>query len=496
VAAGATVFGAASGRARGGAACCRHDLRKTLPDPARVRADVLIIGAGQAGVPLAARLAEAGRRVVLVERARLGGTCVNYGCTPTKTMVASARAAHVARTAGRLGVHAGGVTVDFGAVVARKEKLVEQWRASVRKRLDQAGERLTVVRGHARFTGPRAVRVDGDATYDADVVVVNVGARAAVPEIDGLDDVPWLDNAGVMELDRLPGHLLVIGGGFVGCEFAQMFRRFGADVTLIEPGDHLLGREDGEVSEAIAAVFRDEGVALRLGRRAVGVARAGQGMAVTLDDGAHVEGTHLLVATGRTPNTGDLGCDAAGIACDDDGFITVDDGWCTSAEGVYAAGDVTGGPQFTHVAWDDHRGIYDVLTGRGAPSRGRRRVPHVTYTDPQVAGVGLTEREAKERGVSYELARLEFGKVARAIETDETAGVIRILVDPSTERILGATVVGAEAGELIHVVQALMLADAPARVFVDGQVAHPAFAEGVHTALMQLDRFALAGPDT
>lgn len=458
-----------------------------------MRWDVIIVGAGQTGSPLAARLAETGRRVLLVERKHVGGTCVNYGCTPTKTLVASARAAHVARTAQRLGVRTGAVTVDFKAVVARKQDMVERWRSSVERRLERAGDLLRVVHGHARFVDHHRVRVNGE-THEADSIVVNTGARATEPPIEGLADVPWLDNARIMELDRLPDHLIVVGGGFVGCEFAQMFRRFGAHVTVIEPGLHLLGREDEEVSSELEDVFRSEGITLRLESRASGVARTQSGVEVTLEGGDHIAGTHILVAVGRTPNTSDLGCERAGIELDEHGFIVVDDQYRTSSAGVFATGDVAGGPQFTHVAWDDHRLLFDLLTGRGSSHRSGRLVPHVTYTDPQVAGVGLTEREAIDAGVEYELASLPFGDIARAAETDERAGVVRILVDPADERILGATIAGAEAGELIHIVHALMLAGTSARVLVDGQIAHPAFAEGVQSALMRLDRFALPRP--
>lgn len=452
--------------------------------------DVLIVGAGQTGAPLAARLAATGRRVLLLERQFVGGTCVNYGCTPTKTLVASARAAHVARTGERLGVCAAPVTVDFDAVMARKNRLVLQWRSSVQRSLERAGSALTVIEGHARFAGERTVQVNGEM-HTADVVVVNTGARAAEPPIAGLSDVPWLDNARIMELDRLPDHLIVVGGGFIGCEFAQMFRRFGAEVTVIEPGVHLLGQEDEPVSEALEEVFRAEGIRLLLDERVTGVQADGSSIHLSLASGARLTGTHVLVATGRTPNTDDLGCDRAGIELDERGFVTVDDDYRTSADAVYATGDVTGGPQFTHTAWDDHRLLFDIIAGRSVRGRSSRIIPHVTYTDPQVAGVGMTEREAVDRGLAYELASLPFGNIARAIETDETAGIVRILIAPSTERILGASIIGAEAGELIHIVQALMQAGASARALVDGQVAHPAFAEGLQSALMRLDRFAL-----
>jgi pyruvate/2-oxoglutarate dehydrogenase complex dihydrolipoamide dehydrogenase (E3) component len=452
--------------------------------------DVLIIGAGQTGSPLAARLAETGQRVLLIERRHVGGTCANYGCTPTKTLVASARAAHVARAAERLGVRVAGVEVDFEAVMSRKRALVQQWRSSVEKRLARAGDGLTVEHGHARFAGPNTVEVGG-ATHEAGRIVINTGARAAEPPIQGLAAIPWLDNARIMELDELPAHLIVAGGGFIGCEFAQMFRRFGSDVTVIESGPHLLGREDEAVSASLEEVFSDEGISLCMNERVQSVSRTTRGVEARLESGGRLDGTHLLVATGRTPNTADLGCERAGVELDDDGFVVVDEHYRTSVPGIFATGDVTGGPQFTHVAWDDHRLLFDLLTGRGSPTRCGRLVPHVTYTDPQVAGVGLTEREAAIRGQAYELASLPFGSIARAIETDERAGVVRILIDPRNEHILGASIVGAEAGELIHIVHALMLAGAPARVFVDGQIAHPSFAEGLQSALMRLDRFSL-----
>jgi pyruvate/2-oxoglutarate dehydrogenase complex dihydrolipoamide dehydrogenase (E3) component len=452
--------------------------------------DVIVIGSGQAGVPLATRLARGGKTVLLAERADLGGTCVNTGCTPTKTLVASARAAHVARTAQRLGVRAGPVTVDFPAVIARKDEVVRSWQEGVARRIASAGARLRLVRGHARLAGERSVEVGGER-HRADTVILNVGARPVEPPIPGLRGVPWLDNRRVMQLRELPAHLVVIGGGYIGCEFAQAYRRFGAAVTVVEPGAHLLSHEDVEASEAIEGVFRDEGIALLLGERAEEISGEAGRVAVHLSGGEVVRGSHVLVATGRRPNTGDLGCDAAGVELDERGFVKVDDHYRTSAPGVYAVGDCTGGPQFTHTAWDDHRLLFDVLAGK--PGRGRkdRLVPYTAYTDPQVAGVGLTEREAKERKVAYEVATMKFGSIARAIETDERAGVLRVLVDPGTERILGASIVGAEAGELIHVFAALMQAGAPARAVVEMEVVHPAFAEGLQSVLLNLERYAL-----
>ncbi|HSB19626.1 MAG TPA: mercuric reductase [Anaeromyxobacteraceae bacterium] len=453
--------------------------------------DVIVIGAGQAGVPLARRLAASGKQVLLVERAELGGTCVNTGCTPTKTMIASARAAHVARTATRLGVRAGPVTVDFPAVVARKDAVVERWRKGLRTGLEAAGVR--VVRGHARFAGERTVEVGG-ARETAELVVVNAGARPVVPAVPGLDGVAWLDNRRVMELRELPAHLVVLGGGYIGCELGQAFRRYGSQVTIVDHNPHLLPREDEDVSAALEGAFRAEGIALELSAEVEGVEgapRGAPGVRLRLRGGREVRGSHLLVATGRRANTDDLGCEAAGIALDSRGFIRVDDRYRTSAPGVYAVGDVTGGPQFTHSSWDDHRLLLDLLAGRSERGRSSRLVPYAVFTDPQVAGVGLSEKEARARGVAHEVATMPFGHVARAIEIDETAGTMKVLVDPATERILGAFLVGAEAGELIHVFAALMRAGAPARVVAEAEFVHPTFAEGLQTLVMRLPRYAL-----
>jgi len=455
-----------------------------------MKVDVIVVGSGQAGVPLATRLARAGKRVLLAERGDLGGTCTNTGCTPTKTMMASARAAHVARASGRLGVRTGEVQVDLAAVVDRKDAIVHRWREGVERRLREAGERLTVLRGHARFTGERRLEIAGQ-THTADTVVVNVGARPVKPRIEGLDGIPWLDNRTVMQLRTTPSHLLVLGGSYVGCEFGQMFRRFGAQVTIVDTAPHLMAREDPEVSSALESAFRAEGIGLELGTGAEKASGTEGGIVLRLANGKELRGSHLLVAVGRRPNSDDLGCEAAGIALDDKGFIVADDEYRTTAPGTFAVGDAIAQPQFTHVAWDDHRILFDVLLGRPHRGRKERHFPYTAFTDPQVAGVGLTEREARDRGVAYEAATMPFGDIARAIEIDETAGILKVLVDPKTERILGAAIVGAEAGELIHVFVALMQAGASARAVVDAQAVHPTFAEGVQSVLMKLPRYAL-----
>lgn len=461
--------------------------------------DVIIIGAGQAGSPLARRLAGTGRRTLLVEREYVGGTCINEGCTPTKTMLASARAAHVARRAGRLGVEVQGVRVDLAAVVDRKDGIVRSKRDRQRESLEST-ENLILVDGEARFAGPREIEVGGER-HRAAVVIVNAGARPSIPPVDGLEGVEWLDSTSIMELREIPGRLVVLGGGYVGCEFGQMFRRFGSEVAIVNRSPHLLDREDEDISEAIEDVFREEGITLHLdaaakrvsaaGASAAGRKRGAAGITVELETGAPVEGTHLLVATGRSPNTDELGCDAAGIELDERGFIEVDDDYRTSVEGVYAVGDITGGPQFTHTSWDDHRILYDILLGNEGRDRSHRLIPYCVFTDPQVARVGLSVRDAKATGVVCEVATMPFGDIARAIETDETAGILKVLLDPETERVLGAAIVGAEAGELIHIFVALMQAGASARAIVDAEAIHPTLAEGVQSVVMTLPRYKL-----
>jgi pyruvate/2-oxoglutarate dehydrogenase complex dihydrolipoamide dehydrogenase (E3) component len=456
------------------------------------RFDTIVIGTGQGGVPFATRSAESGRRTLIIERDVLGGTCINRGCTPTKTMVASARAAHVARNVARLGVNVRDVSVDLGAIVDRKEKIVRQWRDGTEKRLS-GKDNLVLRRGTARFTAPDRIEVDADV-YSGDDVVVNTGARPAIPQIPGLAGVPFLDSTSIMEVRELPRHLVIIGGGYIGCEFGQMFRRFGSDVSIINKQEHLLAREDADVSESIEGVFLDEGIALHLGADVREVSTEGDDVVVTLAGGTRLSGSHLLVAVGRTPNTDDLGCDAAGIETDSRGFIRVDDGYATTADGIYAIGDVTGGPQFTHSSWDDHRILWDILfEGRTDRNRSDRTIPYAVFTDPQVARVGLSEREAKRDGVEYELGSMPFGHVARAIEVDERAGIIKVLVDPSSDRILGAAIVGLEAGELIHVFAVMIEAGASARALVEVEAVHPALAEGLQSALMRIDRYGLKG---
>jgi pyruvate/2-oxoglutarate dehydrogenase complex dihydrolipoamide dehydrogenase (E3) component len=452
--------------------------------------DVIIIGSGQAGVPLATRLVAAGKRVLLVERGKPGGTCVNIGCTPTKTLVARARVAHVARTAARFGVHVGDVRVDFCEVMAQKQAIVTRWRDGVERRLTGAGNLLQFVRGHATFVGPREVEVNGQR-FTAEQVVINVGARPATPSVPGLEGVPFLTSSTLLEVSTLPARLLVLGAGYIACEMGQMFRRFGSEVTLIAPSKRLLSREDPAASDALTGVFRTEGIALELGEAVLRAEQVGEETVLTLAGGRAVRGSHLLVATGRKPNTDDLGCDAGNVRLDEQGYVSVDERYETSEPGVLALGDCVPGPQFTHVSWDDHRVVFDILSGHTARARSDRLTPYTVFTDPQVAGVGLSEARARERGFDVEVASMPFGDIARAIETDETAGIVKLVLDKSSERILGVTIVGVDAGELIHVFSILMQAGASARTIVDAEFVHPTFAEGLQSAVMRLPRYAL-----
>jgi pyruvate/2-oxoglutarate dehydrogenase complex dihydrolipoamide dehydrogenase (E3) component len=477
--------------------------------------DLVVVGAGQGGVPLAVNLAEEGWRVALVEREHLGGTCVNVGCTPTKTMVASARAAHVARSSGDLGVRAADVEVDFPAVVERKDGIVQSFREGLGKRVDRDG--LTLVRGDARFREPGVleVRPAGEGDHDGhgdgadraadgdprilrfDRVVLDVGARPSVPPVPGLDEAPWVDSTGVMELEELPEHLAVMGGGYVGCEFAQMFRRFGSRVSVLELGDQLLPREDPEIAEAVADAFREEGIDVRLGAGVSGVEPNGSsGVRLEIGggpdgdgSGAGLEADVLLVATGRRPNTDGLGLEAAGIEADDSGHVPVDETFATGTEGVWAIGDVNDrGAPFTNVSYDDFRILYENWVHDAGLSAEGRNVTYAVFVDPPVAGVGMNEREATEAGVDHVVATTPMSHVARGIETGETQGLMKMLVDPESREILGFSMVGLAADEVAHVVTAAMDAGGTVDDLASGVYAHPAVAEALPVLARKLEK--------
>ncbi|HVP63205.1 MAG TPA: mercuric reductase [Myxococcaceae bacterium] len=444
--------------------------------------DALVVGSGQAGVPLAVALARAGRRTAIVERADVGGTCINVGCTPTKTLVASARVAALVARAAEYGIEVGPARARWPSVRDREQGVVRQFRAGGEHRLREAG--VCLLRGEARFVGPRRLVVSGTdgarEEHGAPVLVLDLGGRPRRPELPGLDSVPALDSSSILTVPELPGRLVVLGGGYIALELGQVFRRLGAEVTVVESAARLAPREDEDVSQALAEVLRAEGVTLHLGARATAVSASSGGIRLELADGPALDGTHLLVAVGRTPNSDALDCPAGGVALDAHGFIRVDDRLRTSAEGVYATGDVTGAPQFTHVSYDDYRVLRAELLGGPPRSPVGRLVPYTLFTDPQLGRVGLTESEARARGLPIRVARMPMSHVARAIEAGETRGLLRAVVHAETERILGFAALGFEGGELASVVQTAMLGDLPWTVLRDAIFPHPGLAESLN----------------
>ncbi len=456
--------------------------------------DAVVVGAGQSGPFLAAKLVAAGKRTALVEKRRLGGTCVNDGCIPTKTLVASARAAWVARNAARWGVTLGGdVGVDMKAVKARKDEVVQASRDSLQGWLGNMPG-LTLVHGHARFVDPHTVDVAG-RRLRGELIVLNTGARAEIPDVPGLRDVPVLTNTEMMDLDALPEHLVILGGSYVGLEFAQMYRRFGSRVTVIQRGSRLVPREDDDVSDVIAGTLRDEGVTVHTGEAVARVEPMGSGVRVfTAAAGgpasggvmAPVEGSHLLVALGRVPNTDDLDLRAAGLAPDARGMIPVDDQLRTAQPHIYAIGDINGHGGFTHTSYNDFQIVEQNLL-HGGQRRVSDRIPiYGLYVDPPLGRVGMNAREARKSGRKVLVGRRPMTRVGRAHERGETIGFIQILVDAETERFLGATILGVEGDEVVHLIAAMMYARAPYGVLRDAVLAHPTVSELIPTVLEDL----------
>lgn len=450
------------------------------------RVDAIVIGSGQGGKPLASALARSGRRTAVIERGAVGGTCVNHGCTPTKAMVASAAVAWTCRRAGELGVRTGPVEVDLAAVRQRKREIVERFRSGVEESLT-GQDRLELVRGEARFVGERTVRVDGDGRgreLTAELVFLDTGLRPVRPAVPGLDAVPALDNASIMELDSVPPHLLVLGGGYVGCEFAQMFRRFGSEVTVVDGSDHLLAHEDDDVAAALEEVFAGEGITVLSRTRAQRVRRADGGVHLRVDgrDGTRdLQGSHLLLAAGREPDTGSLALEAAGVETDDEGHVRVDERLQTTAPGVYALGDVKGGPAFTHVSYNDYMILKANLLDGGEATTRDRPLLYTVFVDPQLGRVGLDEGAARAAGRPFRVAKLPMGKVARAMETGDTRGLMKAIVDADTDRLLGATVFGMQGGEVMSMLQIAMMGGLRYQELRDGMFAHPLLAESLNS---------------
>jgi pyruvate/2-oxoglutarate dehydrogenase complex dihydrolipoamide dehydrogenase (E3) component len=450
--------------------------------------DAIVIGTGQAGPSLAVRLAGTGMKVAIIERKRFGGTCVNNGCIPTKTLVASARAAHIARRATEYGVTIdSSITVDMKKVKERKDAVVRRSNEGVEKWL-KSTENLTVYEGHARFEDTHQIRV-GDELFEADRLFINVGGRASTPPLPGLDQVRYFNNSTMMDVDFLPEHLIVIGGSYVGLEFAQMYRRFGSAVTIVEMGPRLIQREDEDISDAIREILENEGINIRLSAECIAMEKRGEKVAVNLDctsSDKTVVGSHVLLAVGRVPNTADLGLEDAGVAVDQRGYIRVDDQLQTNVTGIYALGDCNGRGAFTHTSYND----YEIVAGNLLNNDPRRVSDRITayalYVDPPLGRAGMTEAEVRKSGRKALLAKRPMDRVGRAVEKGETQGFMKILVDAATKEILGASLLGIECDEVIHSILDVMYARAPYTVIQRAMHIHPTVSELIPTMLGDL----------
>ena len=453
--------------------------------------DAIVIGTGQAGPPLAARFAAAGKTVAIIERHKFGGTCVNTGCTPTKTLVASAYAIHVARRGAEFGFDTGDVRVDIKRVKARKDaasaissKGVEEWLRGMAN--------CTVIQGQARFQSSNTVVVD-DEVLQADKIYINVGARASVPEMPGIHDVPFLNNSSMMDIDFLPEHFIIVGGSYVGLEFAQVYRRFGSEVTIVEMGPRLIGREDEDISQAVLEIMQAEGINIRLNAKCISLEKRDGGVAVglTCEEGPpEVVGTHVLLAVGRTPNTSDLGLDRAGVATDHRGYIVVDDQLRTNVPGIWALGDCNGRGAFTHTSYNDYEIVADNLFNADHRRVSDRIQAYGLFIDPPLGRCGMTDAEIRKSGRSALAAKYPMTQVTRAYEKAETQGFIKVCVDAETKQILGAAILGVGGDEVIHVLLDVMYAKAPYTVVQRAMHIHPTVAEYLPIIFDKLEPFA------
>jgi pyruvate/2-oxoglutarate dehydrogenase complex dihydrolipoamide dehydrogenase (E3) component len=450
--------------------------------------DAVIIGSGQAAKPLGIALAKAGWKTSIIERALVGGTCINYGCTPTKTMVASGRVAYLARRGADYGVRTGEISVDLAKVRERKRAIVESFRSGGQRAIEQT-ENLDLLFGEASFSGPTTISVKlndgGQRVVTAPKIFIHAGCRPARLEIEGIENVAVLDSTSIMELDRTPDHLIVVGGGYIGLEFGQMFRRFGGRVTIIQRAERLLAREDPDVADEVVKILREDGIEVLLNASPVRVEQTSEGiikLSVHTPAGEQVvEGSHLLAAAGRVPNTDTLNLSAAGVAADKHGFVKVNEKLETNVPGVYALGDIKGGPQFTHISYDDFRILRTNLLEGGSASIKDRLVPYTVFIDPQLGRVGLTETDAVAAGRRIKIAKMPMAYVARALEMDESRGFMKVVVDEETSQILGCSILGIEGGEIMSMIQIAMMGRLPYTVLKDAVFAHPTLSESLNT---------------
>ena len=457
--------------------------------------DAIIIGSGQAGTPLAKKLATAGLKTALIEQRYIGGTCINDGCTPTKTMIASARMVFLSRQAKALGVQTGAVSVDFKKVLSRKNQIVQSFRKGSESNLESVPG-LDIFLGEAIFTADKTVRISSrdkkDIILKADKIFINAGCKPIIPDIAGIKQIDYLDSTSILDIKEIPEHLLIIGGSYIALEFGQMFRRFGSKVTVIEQSAQFLSREDDDVARELKKILEDEGLTILTGAETRSVKRNENGRITAL---LNVTGqrktitcSHVLLAVGRNPRTEKLNLHLTGVETDERGFITVNNKLQTNIKGIYALGDIKGGPAFTHISYNDHLVIVHNLLENKSISIKNRMVPYCMFTDPQLGRIGLTEKEAKAKGLNYKVAMIKMNQSARAIETGDTRGMMKAIVDKKTKLILGAAILGSEGGEIMTVLQMAMMGKITYTQIREGIFAHPTYSESLNNLFMTLDK--------
>ena len=453
----------------------------------------IVIGAGQGGA-LAKHLAQAGRKTALIERRFLGGSCINWGCTPTKTMIASARIAHLVRRADDFGIHTSRPDIDLNQIRRRKRDMVLDFRGYYEKSIEPI-ENLDIICGEASFSGGKTVQVElqtGEVQQlQAEIIIIATGSCPTIPPISGLDESDYLTSESLMEIDKVPEHLIILGGGYIAVEFAQMFRRFGAQVTIIERGEQLLAKEDIDVASELAKILQDEGINILLDYKATQISKDAKVLSVTTNskNGERtINGSHLLLAAGHAPNTKSLHPGKAGIEIDKKSYIRINDSLETNVPGIYAMGDVKGGPQFTHIAYDDTRILCGNLLDNNSQTTKDRIIPYVVFTDPQLGRVGMTEKSARKAGYKIRVAKLPLSETARALETGETKGFLKAIVDDDNDQILGGAILSAEGGEVMAVLQMAMQAKLPYTALRDGIFAHPTQVESFNNLFLKMDR--------
>ncbi|TCD27016.1 mercuric reductase [Pedobacter psychrodurus] len=456
--------------------------------------DAIIIGAGQAGTPLAKKLAEAGKKTAIIEKRYVGGTCINDGCTPTKAMIASARAVYQARKATELGVEIGAIKIDFKKIKQRKDDIVNQFRSSSEKGI-KSTKGLELIFGTARFSDEKELTIalndGGEEKVTADWIFINTGAKTAIPDIEGINEIDYLTSTTILDLETVPGHLVVIGGNYIGLEFGQMFNRFGSKVTVLEKSSGILAKEDQDISSVLNKILTDEKIELITDVKIRKIEQDKKQISITLESGKtkkEITATHVLVAAGRTPQTADLGLENCGVKLDDKGHILVNEKLETNIKGIYALGDVKGGPAFTHIAYNDYTIVYRNLIEGTNYSIHDRPVPYCMFTDPQLGRIGISEKEAKEKKLNYKVAVLPMSNVARGIETNETLGLMKAIVDADSKKVLGAAILASEGGEIMSVLQMAMEGGITYDRIRYCVFAHPTYSESLNNLFMKLDK--------